>query len=104
MAGPARNARDHGQGTHPVAWFKSFFGGQFGRMFRALPPADFGVNDIETEKNLLALGAAMIADHDDPKDGPDQEESGIPAAYTYLGQFVDHDLTSDPGEQPAAAG
>ena len=42
------------------------------------------------------LGAAMMADHDDPKDGPDDEESGIPSAYTYLGQFVDHDLTFDP--------
>jgi len=26
----------------------------------------------------------------------DAEESGIPAAYTYLGQFIDHDLTFDP--------
>jgi hypothetical protein len=33
---------------------------------------------------------------DKPKDGPDAEESGIPSLYTYLGQFVDHDLTFDP--------
>lgn len=72
-----------------------FFGGQFGRMFRALPPADFGESDLETETNLLNLGKAMIA-VDPPRDGPDAEESGIPAAYTYLGQFVDHDLTFDP--------
>lgn len=72
------------------------FGGQFGRMFRALPPADFGESDTKTEENLLKLGAAMVAPHDDPKDGPDAEESGIPAAYTYLGQFADHDLTFDP--------
>jgi hypothetical protein len=53
-------------------------------------------SDTETEQNLLKLGAAMVAPHDDPKVGPDAEESGIPAAYTYLGQSVDHDLTFDP--------
>jgi len=37
-----------------------------------------------------------VSTKDDPKDGPDAEESGIPALYTYLGQFVDHDLTFDP--------
>jgi hypothetical protein len=68
------------------------------RMFRALPPADYGESDTETEQNLLKLGAAMVAPHDDPKDGPDAEESGIPAAYTYLRQFVDYDLTFDPGK------
>jgi hypothetical protein len=36
------------------------------------------------------------ADPNDPKDGPDGEEGGIPAAYTYFGQFIDHDLTFDP--------
>src|SRR5205807_10087926 len=36
------------------------------------------------------------ADFDPPKDGTDEEESGIPALYTYLGQFIDHDLTFDP--------
>src|SRR5437763_5943973 len=37
-----------------------------------------------------------VADPADPKDGPDGEESGIPAAYTYFGQFIDHDITFDP--------
>jgi hypothetical protein len=73
-----------------------FFGGQFGRMFRSLPPADFGVSDTETEQNLLALGAAMVADPEPATEAPDPEESGIPSAYTYLGQFIDHDLTFDP--------
>jgi hypothetical protein len=31
---------------------------------------------------------------DDP-----EENRGIPAAYTYLGQFIDHDLTFDPTSQ-----
>jgi hypothetical protein len=38
----------------------------------------------------------MTAVRKDPKDGPDPEESGIPAAYTYFGQFIDHDLSFDP--------
>src|SRR4051812_19774019 len=72
------------------------FEGRFGRMFRNLPPASFGKNDDENKHNLKALGAAMSADIDGPKDGLDGEESGIPALYTYFGQFVDHDITFDP--------
>jgi hypothetical protein len=96
MAGAFRSS--HGSTVRGLTLSRNskFFGGQFGRLFRALPPADFGANDFETEKNLLALGKQMVAEPDGPKDGPDPEESGIPAAYTYLGQFVDHDLTFDP--------
>ena len=65
-------------------------------MFRALPPADFGPTDTDSENALKALGDAMVSTEDIPKDGPDAEESGIPAAYTYFGQFIDHDLTFDP--------
>jgi hypothetical protein len=65
-------------------------------MFRSLPPASFGATDAETSQNLAKLGKAMSADFDPPKDGKDEEESGIPALYTYLGQFIDHDLTFDP--------
>ncbi len=96
MAGPAHSS--HGSTVRGLTLSRGskFFGGQFGRMFRALPPADHGETDTETETNLLKLGKAMVADHEPPRDGPDPEESGIPAAYTYLGQFVDHDLTFDP--------
>ena len=92
------NPTPHGRGVagFNLAPKSRFFNGRFGRLFRALPPADFGANDTESEAALLALGAAMVADEDPPKDGPDAEESGIPAAYTYLGQFIDHDLTFDP--------
>lgn len=72
------------------------FEGRFGRMFRNVPPASFGSTDAENRKNLKALGDAMSADIDEPKDGFDAEESGIPSLYTYFGQFVDHDLTFDP--------
>jgi hypothetical protein len=72
------------------------FQGRFGRMFRALPAARFGANPEESRKNLAKLAQAMVAEFDPPKDGKDDEESGIPALYTYLGQFIDHDLTFDP--------
>jgi hypothetical protein len=38
----------------------------------------------------------MSAEPEDPKNGKDEEESGIPALYTYFGQFIDHDITFDP--------
>jgi len=71
------------------------FEGKFGRMFRALRPA-FDPDDDSLQGIFLELGDQMSADFDRPKDGPDPEESGIPALYTYLGQFIDHDITFDP--------
>jgi hypothetical protein len=71
------------------------FEGRFGRLFTA-KAADFGTNEAAWIENLRPLAQAMVSDPDDPKDGPDAEESGIPALYTYLGQFIDHDLTFDP--------
>src|SRR6266446_3481223 len=72
------------------------FQGRFGRMFRSLSGAKFGKDEKENVINLAALGTAMTAGFDAPFDGPDPEESGIPALYTYLGQFIDHDITFDP--------
>lgn len=72
------------------------FQGRFGRLFRSLPPAKFGTTDDDNVNNLTLLGQKMSAAFDPPTDGKDPEESGIPALYTYLGQFIDHDLTFDP--------
>jgi len=72
------------------------FQGRFGRMFRSLPAATYGATDAESRVALMALGDAMTSGFDGPKDGFDGEESGIPALYTYFGQFVDHDITFDP--------
>ena len=75
------------------------FEGRFGRMFRTLPPARF------TEGVLRELAGRMTADPDPltPETEADEEENigtdqdpGISAGYTYLGQFIDHDLTFDP--------
>lgn len=70
--------------------------GKFGRMFPHLPAATFGADDDQNTTNLTALAAAMTADFDAPRDGKDDEESGIPALFTYFGQFIDHDITFDP--------
>jgi hypothetical protein len=71
-------------------------GARFGRLFPGLPAAKFGANPAEEKQNLQTLATAMVSTFDAPKDGPDDEESGIPALYTYLGQFIDHDITFDP--------
>ncbi len=72
------------------------FEGYFGRMFRSLPAAQFGANEVEVVANLKTLAQKMTGDPEVAKDGKDDEESGIPSLYTYLGQFIDHDLTFDP--------
>src|ERR1700730_10807073 len=74
----------------------SAFQGRFGRMFRYLPAATYGKTDADSRAALMTLGAAMTSTLDPPKDGFDAEESGIPALYTYFGQFIDHDITFDP--------
>ena len=70
------------------------FEGRFGRMFRTLPPATFAKDD------LLTLATAMTAPAENGvtlENAIDDEENfGIPAGYTYFGQFIDHDITFDP--------
>jgi hypothetical protein len=47
-------------------------------------------------KVLAELAASMKGEPETVKDGPDPEENIlVPAGYTYLGQFIDHDLTFD---------
>ncbi len=72
------------------------FQGRFGRLFRSIPAATFGGTPEDAFKVLSKLGSAMTNSFDHPKDGKDGEESGIPALYTYFGQFIDHDITFDP--------
>jgi hypothetical protein len=73
------------------------FEGRFGRMFpNNVLAATYGSTDRRSRDALMMLGDAMTAGFDEPKDGPDSEESGIPSLYTYFGQFIDHDITFDP--------
>jgi hypothetical protein len=79
--------------------------GRFGRLFRTLEPA------VHSRAALMALGLAMTAPADGSADTPprpkaapetdahlqdDEENAGMDAGYTYLGQFIDHDITFDP--------
>lgn len=62
--------------------------GMFGRMFPALRPFH------ATEQALEELGASMLEPRGLLNDvSLDNHE--VPAGYTYLGQFIDHDITFD---------
>lgn len=68
--------------------------GRFGRMFGDLPPLDVPDDALEE------LGAAMT---EQTSFGDGDDNSRTPAGYTYLGQFIDHDITFDTtslAEQP----
>src|SRR5207248_11007383 len=73
------------------------FEGRFGRMFRTLPPAH---HDEQALRDLADKMTSPPEDTPTPETQPDAEENdgnpGIAAGYTYLGQFIDHDLTFDP--------
>ncbi|TCM86059.1 peroxidase family protein [Rhodovulum steppense] len=58
--------------------------GSFGRMFPGLP----GLH-VDDDK-LMALAEAMMDDG-----GQTDDNKAIPTGFTYLGQFVDHDITLD---------
>ena len=68
-------------------------GNGYGRMFPTLPAAEFSIDA------LSGLSLATIAPPEvnpTPEGTLDAEENtDIPAGYTYFGQFVDHDLTAD---------
>jgi hypothetical protein len=72
--------------------------GTFGRMFRHLDAAH-DLSDRKDREALRALGEAMKGkrpDQDQPLGTDDTEENAaIPSGYTYLAQFIDHDLTFD---------
>lgn len=69
------------------------YDGRFGRLFQALTddPAFDPEND-EDKQILVSIAEAMRSG--EPEDNP-----AIPSGYTYLGQFVDHDITFDPTSQ-----
>jgi hypothetical protein len=72
------------------------FEGRFGRLFRSLPPASFGDGDAALLKLATAMTAKPEPDVSREEEIDDEENFGIPAGYTYFGQFVDHDITFDP--------
>src|SRR6266487_3115713 len=90
-----------GTGRSSTAWkgtrMTELFNGRFTQLFPCLNAAHFD------EAHLLRLAGVMTAKQErrptleterDPEEDPK-----ITAAYTYLGQFIDHDLTFDPTSQ-----
>ena len=71
--------------------------GRFTQLFPHAEAADYGDDALES------LAHAMTSPRETsptPETEVDPEEnSGIEAAYTYLGQFIDHDVTFDPTSQ-----
>lgn len=85
-------------GLHDVPLSHSYEG-RFGRLFRRLPPLE------ATDEQLKTVAEHMFeeeeTDPDQPGWGRDTGSEGadnpdLPAGYTYLGQFIDHDITFDP--------
>ena len=86
----SRETQDHHGGSRPrgldAVLRSRTHNGRFGRMFRPLPAL------VSSDSALAALAESMgDAASDASADNPD-----LPAGYTYLGQFVDHDITFDP--------
>src|SRR5512140_2591682 len=105
MAAP-RSAQVRGTGHHgelrglDLSPRSTQFEGRFGRLFRTLPAARF---DEDMLRDLARAMTAPFEANPTPEDKIDDEENtgtaadpGISAGYTYLGQFIDHDLTFDP--------
>jgi hypothetical protein len=76
-------------GRHPTRAFLDSLGGhedpgKFGRMFPRLPALEV------SDDKLRPLSEAMMDDGSETEDN-----ENIPVGFTYLGQFVDHDITLD---------
>ena len=98
----------------------SQFEGRFGRMFRSLPAATWSEAALKAlagdgnQENRMAAGPEVVEDSSPPRPTAaredaddngkphtsrlhdDEENAGIDAGYTYLGQLIDHDITFDP--------
>ncbi|MGI8997830.1 MAG: peroxidase family protein [Pyrinomonadaceae bacterium] len=72
-----------------LAMVNKFLGpGKFGKMFPSAAPF------IPPDAALISLGEAMR----EPGTAPTLDNPKIPAGFTYLGQFIDHDITFDKTE------
>lgn len=81
--------RPHGSHSGPIPPRSRFYRGTFGRLFRNLPP--FEASEAQLREIARSMYEPKGAEHDPTLDNPK-----IPAGYTYLGQFIDHDITFDP--------
>jgi hypothetical protein len=90
----------HGSLVSIFAPQSQFYEGPFGRMFRNLDPwQPLGATEAEQIAFLETLANKMVEPPPPPGSPPGNpalDNKAIPAGYTYLGQFVDHDITFDP--------
>ena len=84
-----RSARGHGYELRGLSYVpvSRLHEGRFGRMFR-LPPF------VPSDERIAEIAALMLENVSGPT--PELDNPPIPAGYTYLGQFIDHDITFDP--------
>ncbi len=73
-------------------------GGPFAYLF---PDAPGPSHDGSAVQRLGALAAAMIEQGSQPTEG--RLDSGIPPVFTYLGQFIDHDITANTDREVASS-
>ncbi|MBC8153759.1 MAG: hypothetical protein H7Z72_12680 [Bacteroidetes bacterium] len=87
------NKRYHGTRT-PPQWYPPMLiqdcKDRFGYMFPTLVRG--GLEYTPENRALLEELGDIMGDKDG---GPGQNNSSLPAGYTYLGQFIDHDITLD---------
>jgi hypothetical protein len=86
---PRPGGHPHGRAERGMQYWPEsrFYQGRFGRMFRELDALPI---DPETAH---AIAKTMVDSEAEPGDG---NNLNLPAGYTYLGQFIDHDITFDP--------
>lgn len=86
LGSPRRSGRGHGFELRGLVYLplSARQEGRFGRMFR-LPPF------VPSNERIAEIAALMVE-----AGGANLNNPAIPAGYTYLGQFIDHDLTFDP--------
>ena len=102
-------SRAHGRELRGLSFFSRSDApfGRFGRLFG--PPAQYGDSFEKSKEALTALAETMITKEFAEKDQQGEkrdpaickherkdENPTIPAGYTYLGQFIDHDISFDP--------
>ena len=89
MPTPVKAAHHHGHHLRGLTILPRsvFHEGRFGRLFRNLPGFE------PDDELLIRLAGQMV---DDTGDDPAGDNKTIPAGFTYLGQFLDHDITFDP--------
>ena len=71
--------------------------GRFTKLLTDLAPARFDEDDLRRQAEKMTSPQERRPTKENKRDP--EEDPEIHAAYTYLGQFVDHDLTFDPTSQ-----